>query len=130
MTPRWIRPLFIVAALYDILLGAAYFLVYPSLYAHFGIELPNHPGYVQLNALFVTIMGVGFWMVANAPARNRDLIALGSLFKVAYAGIVFVYWARGLMPSMWLIWAVCDTLFLVAFLAALRALPKAEPPRG
>jgi hypothetical protein len=130
MTPRWIRPLFIVAALYDILLGAAYFLLYPSLYARFGIELPNHPGYVQLNALFVAIMGVGFWMVANAPARNRDLIALGSLFKVAYAGIVFAYWARGLMPSMWLIWAVCDALFLVAFLAALRALPKAEPPRG
>jgi hypothetical protein len=43
---------------------------------------------------------------------------------------VFAYWARGLMPSMWLIRAVCDTLFLVAFLGARRALPKTEPPRG
>jgi hypothetical protein len=90
MIPRWIRPLFIVAALYDFVLGAAYFFFYPSFYAHFGIELPNHPGY--------------------------------------YAGIVFAYWARGLMPSMWLIWAVCDTLFLVAFLGALRALPKEASP--
>jgi hypothetical protein len=130
MIPRWIRPLFIVAALYDFLLGAAYFFFYPAFYARFGIELPNHPGYVQLNALFVTIMGVGFWMVANAPARNRDLIVLGSLFKAAYAGIVFAYWARGLMPSMWLIWAVCDTLFLMAFLGALLALPKEASPQA
>lgn len=130
MAPKWIRPLFVFAALYDILLGAAYFVFYPALYARFGVTLPNHPGYVQLNALFVAIMGVGFWMVANAPARNRDLILLGSLFKAAYAGIVFLYWARGMMPSMWLIWAVCDTLFLVSFLVALRALPPTERPRA
>lgn len=129
MVPKWIRPLFVFAALYDIVLGAAYFVLYPTLYARFGVTLPNHPGYVQLNALFVAIMGVGFWMVANAPARNRDMITLGALFKAAYAGIVFVYWARGMMPSMWLIWAVCDTLFLVSFLVALRALPRTELPR-
>lgn len=130
MTPRWIRSLFIVAALYDLVLGAAYLVLYPTLYARFGVALPNHPGYVQLNALFVVIMGIGFWMVANAPVRNRDLIALGMLFKAAYAGIVFFYWARGMMPAMWLIWAVCDTLFLLAFLLALRALPRAETQRG
>ena len=65
------------------MLGAAHFFFYPSFYARFGVELPNHPGCVQLNALFVTIMGVGFWMVARAPMRNRDMIALGSLFKAA-----------------------------------------------
>jgi hypothetical protein len=130
MTPRWIRPLFIVAALYDLGLGAAYLFLYPSLYARFGVALPNHPGYVQLNALFVMIMGVGFWMVANAPARNRDLILLGMLFKAAYAGVVFLYWARGMMPSMWLIWAVCDTLFLITFAVAQRSLTRAEPARG
>lgn len=123
-TPRWIRPLFLVAALYDIVLGVAYLAGYEALYRRFGVALPNHPGYVQLNALFVIIAGVGFWFVAQSPERNRDLIRVGVLFKLAYAGIVYYYFARGLMPSMWLIWAVCDTLFLFAFLAALRGLPR------
>lgn len=130
MAPRWIRLLFIVAALYDVVLGAVYLFLYPSLYARFGVALPNHPGYVQLNALFVMIMGVGFAMVAKAPMRNRDMITLGALFKAAYAGIVFLYWARGMMPSMWLIWAFCDALFLVSFVVALRALPHTELARG
>jgi hypothetical protein len=124
MTPKWIRPLFIVAALYDILLGLAFLLFYPAIYARFGVTLPNHPGYVQLNALFVIIAGVGFAFVARAPERNRDLIQVGILFKLAYAGIVFWYLARGMMPSMWVTWAICDTLFFVVFLVALRALPK------
>jgi hypothetical protein len=124
MIPAWIRPLFVVAALYDILLGAVYLFTYPALYARAGVALPNHPGYVQLNALFVIIAGVGFWFVSRAPVRNRDIIHMGVLFKASYAGIIFYYMVRGLMPSMWMPWAVCDTLFLVAFLVALQALPR------
>jgi hypothetical protein len=124
MKPVWIRPLFIVAALYELILGAVYFLGYESFYRRAGVALPNHPGYVQLNALFVIIAGVGFWFVAMAPARNRDLIKMGVLFKAAYAGIVFYYMYRGNMPAMWLPWAICDVAFLVAFLVALRALPR------
>ena len=130
MTPKWIRPLFMVAALYDLALGLVYLFAYPALYARFGVTLPNHPGYVQLNALFVAVMGVGFWMVANAPARNRDLIRLGVLFKAAYSGIVLLYWARGMMPGMWVIWAAFDLAFLAAFVAALRALPAERHARG
>ncbi len=46
---------------------------------------------------------------------------------LACAGIVFVYLAWGLMPSMWLNRAVSDPLFLVAILAAPGALSKARP---
>jgi hypothetical protein len=28
------------------------------------------------------------------------------------------------MPAMWIPWAICDVLFLIAFLMALRALPS------
>jgi hypothetical protein len=124
MTPAWIRPLFVVAALYDIVLGAVYFLGYEALYRRAGVALPSHPGYVQLNALFVIIAGIGFWFVARAPERNRDLVKMGVLFKAAYAGIIFFYLSQGNMPTMWLPYAICDTLFLVVFLLALRALPR------
>ncbi len=130
MTPRWIRPLFIVAGIYDLVLGLAFLVLYGWIYSRFGVTLPNHPGYVQLNALFVMVMGIAFFMVAAAPERNRNLIVLGALFKAAYAGIVFFYWTCGRMPSMWLPWAICDALFMVAFLVALAALPAEEPARA
>jgi hypothetical protein len=124
MKPAWIRPLFVVAALYEIILGVVYFLGYETLYRRAGVALPNHPGYVQLNALFVIVMGAGFWFIARAPERNRDLIKVGVLFKAAYAGIIFYYLYRGNMPTMWLPWAISDTVFMLAFLVALRALPR------
>jgi hypothetical protein len=124
MRPGWIRPFFFVAALYDIVLGAVYFLGYETFYRRAGVALPNHPGYVQLNALFVIIAGVGFWYVARAPERNRDLIKMGVLFKAAYAGIIFYYLSHGNMPTMWLPYAVCDAAFFVVFLLALRVLPR------
>lgn len=123
MKREWIRPLFVVAGLYDLILGLGYLFTYQALYRHFGVMLPNHPAYVQLNALFVTIFGIGFLLVAGAPERNRDIIRLGILLKLAYSGIVLTYYFMGNMPSMWMIWAICDLLFVVAFVAALRVLP-------
>ena len=76
MKREWIRPLFVVAGIYDFVLGLVYLLAYKPIFGRFGVGLPNHPGYVQLNALFVTIMGVGFWMVANAVSRLRPSLPL------------------------------------------------------
>lgn len=119
----WIRPLFVVAGIYDLVLGIAYLFLHRTVFGWFNVLLPNHPGYVQLNALFVTIFGIGFLLVAQDPQRNRDIIRLGVLLKLAYSGIVLTYAAMGNMPTMWIPWAICDLLFVVGFLMALRALP-------
>jgi hypothetical protein len=123
MMRPWIRPLFVVAGIYDLVLGLAYLVLFRSVFGWFAVTLPNHPAYLQLNALFVVIFGLGFLLVAQDPVRNRDIIRLGVLLKVAYAGIVFIYAALGNMPSMWIPWAVCDVFFAAAFLLALRSIP-------
>jgi hypothetical protein len=123
MIPGWIRPLFVAAAAYDLCLGAVYGLFYTSLYARFGIALPNHPAYVQLPAALIAIFGIGFWFVAREPVRNRDLIVLGVLLKLAFAGVVFYHRFFGAIPDMWVPFAVFDTLFMLAFVVARRALP-------
>ena len=127
MKREWIRPLFVVAALYDVLLGMAFLLAWSSIYARFGIAPPNHPGYIVFGAAAIAIFGIGFWFVAQAPERNRDIIKLGVLLKIAYAGTVLTYWAQGRIPAMWVPFAWADLVFLVTFIAALRALPA---PRG
>ena len=123
MRTDWIRPLFYLAALYDFLLGLVFLLAYPAIYARFGVTLPNHPGYVQFGAAAIMIFGVGFWLVARAPERNRDIIKLGVLLKLAYAGVVLGYWFQGRIPAMWVPFAWADLGFMIAFVAALRALP-------
>jgi hypothetical protein len=42
-----IKALFIVSAIYDGLLGAAFLFASGSLFQWFGVTPPNHPGYVQ-----------------------------------------------------------------------------------
>ena len=125
MKREWIRPLFVVAALYDLVLGALFLLRYPAIYGRFGIELPNHPGYIQFAAAVVTIFGIGFWYVSRAPERNRDIIKLGILLKLSYATVVLGWSMRGQMPAMWVPFAWIDLAFMVAFIAALRVLPAA-----
>jgi hypothetical protein len=125
MKREWVGPLFVVAGIYDFVLGLVYLLAYKPIYERLGIALPNHPGYVQLNAIFIVIFGLGFLLVARSPERNRDIIKLGVLLKLAYSGLVLTYYFLGNMPAMWVLWAVADLLFLLAFLAALRVLPAA-----
>jgi hypothetical protein len=125
MKREWIRPFFMIAAAYDFILGVVFLLAYPAVYAHFNVTLPNHPAYVQFAAAVVAIFGIGFWYVARAPERNRDIIKLGVLLKLAYSIVVLSWWFRGQMPAMWVPFAWIDLAFIVAFVAALRALPAA-----
>ena len=123
MKREWIRPFFVLAAAYDLILGAVFLFAYAAVYARFGVTLPNHPGYVQFAAAVVAIFGIGFGFVARAPERNRDIIKLGVLLKLAYSGVVLGWWFQGQMPGMWVPFAWIDLAFMFAFIATLRALP-------
>ncbi|MBI2302640.1 MAG: hypothetical protein HYU66_27355 [Armatimonadetes bacterium] len=123
MVPKWIRPLFLGAAAYDLLFGLIYLVGWRAVYALFAIEPPNHPSYVQFAAATVAVFGLGFWMVAAAPQRNRDLIKLGVLFKLAYGGLVVRYLLTEHVAPVWVAFGACDLAFAAAFIAALRALP-------
>lgn len=130
MKREWMRPFFVVAALYDIVLGALFLVAAEPIYWRFGVTPANHPAYVQFAAAVVLIFGIGFWFVARSPERNRDIIKLGVLFKIAYSGVVLGWWFQGRMPGMFVPFAWIDLVFLGAFLAALRALPSAPAARA
>ncbi len=123
MKSDWVRPMFLVAAIYDLVLGIVFLVGYKPLMARLGMELPNHAGYILLPAALITIFGVGFWMIYRAPRRNRDIIKMGILFKFAYSGIVLWFYSRGEMPVLWAVFAAIDLVFLLLFAMALRAIP-------
>ena len=131
MVPRWIRVLFLVGAAYDGILGLAFIVAAGPIYDALDVTRPNHMGYVHWGAAVVLIFGIGFLMVAVNPQRNRDIIKLGVLFKLAYAGTVLGHHFAGEgVPAMWLPFAGCDLVFLVLFLWALKVVPAVQREHG
>lgn len=123
MTERFglYRKFFFFAALYDGLLGLAFFVFYPRIYAWFGITLPNHPGYVQLPALFIAIMGLADYYVYRDIARNRDIVKIRILMKLAYSLSCFYHYFFGSLPTLWVNIAVFNVVFLAPYFMFLRA---------
>lgn len=113
-----IRILFIVAGLYDCLLGIAFFLFGRELFDAFRVTQPNHIGYVQFPAMLLVIFGAMFFQIAKNPPANRGLILYGIALKCAYSGIVFYYDFKTGIPQMWIPWAWADIVFLILFIVA------------
>lgn len=114
----WTKPLFVLAALYDGLLGLAFLFAPMAIFAFYGVEPPNHPAYVQFPALLLLIFAAMFWVIARHPAKNHGLIPYGIALKASYAGLAFWHEISSGIPSMWLPWAWADLVFLLLFLAS------------
>jgi hypothetical protein len=110
-----ISALYIVAGMYDGILGAVFLVAWGALFRHFEVTPPNHPGYVQFPAAILIIFALMFFAVAVDPVRNRNLIPYGVLLKAAYCGTVFWYWFTQGIPDMWKPFAWADLVFAVLF---------------
>ncbi len=129
MNTNWIRPLFLVAALYDGILGLIFLVSHESIFAFFEVTPPNHPAYVKFPALLLVIFSIMFLQVASDPVRNRGLILYGIGLKASYTGLAFWYQITMGIPSMWLPWAWFDLVFLGAFAFAYVSIsPSRMPP--
>jgi hypothetical protein len=119
---NWIRPLFIVAGLYDGSLGLVFLFFGPQIFQAYGVTPPNHWGYVQFPALLLVVFAIMFFRIAADPVRNRELIWYGVGLKLAYCGTVFYYQVVTGIPPMWMPWAWADLAFLIVFLIAWKSL--------
>ena len=129
-TKRAITALFIVAAIYDGLLGAAFLLGGGAVFQRFGVTPPNHPGYVQFPAALLVVFALMFTAVAVNPVRNRNLIPYGILLKLAYCGVVSFHWFTAGLPSMWKPFCIADLIFLILFAWAWTVLGRETPRNG
>ncbi len=110
--------LFLVAGLYDFLIGLAFLLCGGMLLKWAGIPEPNHWGYLQFAALQLLIFGAMFLQVSRDPVGNRNLIVCGLMLKVSYVSLVAYYWAKGECPLLFQPFAVIDAVMFVLFLLA------------
>ncbi len=118
--------LFIIAALYDGLLGIAFLFAGDFIFQRFEVTPPNHLGYVQFPATLLVVFALMFSAIAKNPNTNKNLIPYGILLKLSYCGVVFYYWLTSNLPFIWKPFAVFDLIFLVLFIWAYSSL-KTKP---
>lgn len=116
--------LFVIAALYDGVLGIVFLVAGQAVFSWHNVTPPNHFGYVQFPGALLIIFALMFLAVARNPVVNRNLIPYGIMLKISYCGVVFSYWFRTGLPDMWKPFAVFDLVFLALFVWAYSVLPK------
>ena len=115
---KYYRGLFYLAAVYDVLLGITFTFFPARAFAVLRIsdKLPAFGGYLTLLGAFVLVIGVAYFLIARGDLRqNADLILVGTLYKLAYAGTAFYYWSQGSLPHVAFaaLFGVADTVFFV-----------------
>lgn len=118
MKTTWIKAAYIASALYDAVLAISFLLFAPSLFTLFGVDLPNHMGYLHFPALLLLVFAGMYWKIAQDPAMYRDLMPYGIGLKASYVLVVLYHWMAGNVPTMWIPLAWVDLVFLVLFALA------------
>ena len=109
------RGLFLVAAIYDFILGIIFFFFYEQVYAFFNITLPDYPMYLHMAAAFVIAMGVGYYFIYTNLYRNIDLVKLGIVYKLAYVGLTSYFYFANLANIIFFWFAIFDAIFIIFF---------------
>ena len=116
---NFFRKLFLIAAIYDFVLGLLFFFFYKPVFSYFNIALPNSPMYLQMAAAFVIAMGVGYYFVYLNLYRNIDLVKLGIVYKAVYSGLTSYFYFAGSAHWIFFVFAVIDLIFLLLFFSFL-----------
>lgn len=119
MSSSW-RAFFLLAALYDLLLGAAFFVLYGPLFEMLDIALPNNTSYIHLTAAFVFTQGLGYWFVYREPETSRGIVKVGVVYKFAFASLAGYYFLIDeLLHPIFGLFGALDLLFMIGFAAYL-----------
>lgn len=118
---RWYRILFWIAAVYDIVLGITFLFFYTPVFRFLEIEdtLPAHTSFLSLIAVFLFVIGVAYALIAVGDLeRNRDLITVGILYKLAYFSVALWYLISGDYPHIvfFAVFGVADAFFAVTMI--------------
>lgn len=125
-----ITVLFIIAALYDGVLGLAFLITGESLFQTFQVPPPNHFGYVHFGAALLLVFALMYFMIAKKPEANRNLIPYGMLLKVSYCSVTGYHWFTAGIPYIWKPFFFFDLIFLGFFAWAYACIMNVEQVRA
>ena len=124
MSLKTIRTIYLVGGLYDMIVGLIFGLFFKAIYNSFGVEHPNHDGYIQIAAMYIFVFGVGYYLVYKNPLEGLGLVIIGILMKLGFVTVVFGHYIFGSIPQMYVPFALLDVIFAVIFIMTYAPLKK------
>jgi hypothetical protein len=118
---KYYKVIFLIAAIYDIALGIIFTFFYRYAFEVIGIadRLPPHGAYLSLIGSFLLVIGVAYYIIYRGDLiRNRDLVTVGTLYKLAYCAVAIYYTVIADVPHMIFVYLFggCDFIFFVLML--------------
>ena len=125
-----LRTVAAISLVYDLSIGVALFFFRAQMQTVFGLPAPQPPIHVDLNAIFVSFVGLGYLLPFRDPIRYRDYmwifgVALKYVGAIAFVGDYFYRQS----PASFLLFAVSDALVASLTLIALRLNPATLSPK-
>jgi hypothetical protein len=120
-----LRTVAAISLVYDLSIGVALFLFRAQMQTFFGLPAPQPPIHADLNAIFVSFVGVGYLLPFRDPIRYRAYLWIFGVALKYVGAIAFVgdYFYRQ-SPASLLLFAVSDAAVASLTLIALRLNPS------
>jgi hypothetical protein len=118
---RYYKILFIIAGLYDFILGFGFCFFCSWLHQNVLLaQLPDPPIYFQVCAAFIGMIGIGYFLVWKHLYRNVDLVKIGTGMKLIYILGAIWFSTYAVVPMLLVIFGIIDVVFIIAFIEFLR----------
>jgi len=127
MEEGYYKGLYLIAALYDIILGFGFLLFYKTIYNVTGMNLPPNPAYLSMCAMLIGLYGILLFMIYQNPRNSRKMIIYSTLIKFGFVAVVLYYWffiGQEYVDIPFRILAGVDFIFALLFLESLRFAKK------
>lgn len=121
----WMRLVLRIASIYNLWAGLGMVVFYHEVSKVLGMPRPTPIMPFQLVGLLVGLFGVGYWLVANRPLENRNVLWLGFWSKLLGTVLCYYHVARGTLPISFLpLVALSDLIYLPPFFIIARRLDR------
>lgn len=100
---KYYKGLFLLIAVYDLILGFIFAFFSRDVFEFLGVpeKLPEFSGYLTLLGVYVFILGIAYYLIYRGDLyKNRDLILIGTLYKLGYCAVTFYYAIIGDIPHI------------------------------
>ena len=121
------RPLFSVAALFNLVVGIPMLVAYPTVARLLQLEGPPTVWF-HIAAAVVVIFGFAYWSIARDPIKFRPYVMLGIVGKLAFVAIIYGHWLIvGDVSGRSAVLVTGDLIFALLFINYLRGSRSAQP---
>ena len=115
------NPLFLIAAIFNFIVGVSFLAAYPWVSRLLGFEA-SPDVFFHIVAGLVLLFGALYWLIWRNPVRFRLFIPLGAVAKLIFVIAIYAHWILGSTSGLLALLVSADLVFAILFFYVYREL--------